>query len=1017
MSSRTRKIKKIITVVISITGIVFVIVSIIAKKKKGSSVYDDDEKQKNPLEAKKVIFVEDEEDEENADGVRGHLVAVGDSNLKSTIYDKYVKRSIDVVLSFAGLLILSPIMGLIALAIKIEDPGPVLFTQKRMGQNKQYFKLHKFRSMRLDTPHDVPTHQLDNPEQYITKVGAFIRAHSLDELPQIWDIFIGNMSVIGPRPGLWNQDLLTAERDKYCANDVKPGLTGWAQINGRDELEIPEKARLDGEYVKNKGLLFDIKCFLGTVGKVRKDDSVVEGGTGNSKRQGRNYIEGKKKNEIIGNIGFGEKVVIDYKTPKKVLITGSGSYIGENFKKYAEKKYQCLAVDTVDMLDDSWRKKDFSEYDIVYHVAGLAHADVGNVDEETKEKYYKVNTDLAIEVCKKAKEDGVNEFIFMSSMIVYGESAPYRKKYVITKNTVPNPVNFYGDSKLQADVAVRQMATEKFKVIVIRPPMIYGKESKGNYPILAKLSKKMPVFPSVSNNRSMLYIENLCELLSKVMMINEFKKTDVVLMPQNSEWTNTSDLVETISKVSGKKIITTKLLAPIVWICGKMPGKIGGLVNKAFGNFCYSHSMSIYEGIDYHEYDLKKSIACTEGKGKKNKKHILVISQYFYPEQFRVNDICKEWITRGYDVTVVTGIPNYPEGEFYEGYDHNHNRQEEWNGVKIIRLPIRARKTGKINMALNYLSFVVEGRKWIKKNNVNADRVFIYEVSPMTQALVGVWYAKRNNVKCSIYVTDLWPENVEIVLGIKNKLLLLPIEIMVDYIYRNCEYIFTSSRSFVDRIASRGVAKDKIIFWPQYAEDFYVKKDKERKLEIFDDGNLNLTFAGNIGTAQGLDVLIGAAKILKDRKIKIHFNIIGNGRYEKEFRKKIKDASVGNYFVFIPRQNAERIPEYFAWSDGALITLEKNEIYKMTIPAKTQSCLACGIPILVCADGEVQTVIKEAECGFVCDSGDAFALAENIEKMIKLSEEDLIKMSKNAINYYKSNFDKKMLMDKMEKYI
>ncbi|MFR2114307.1 MAG: sugar transferase [[Ruminococcus] lactaris] len=155
-----------------------------------------------------------------------------------------------------------------------------MFTQKRVGQNKKYFTLHKFRSMKLSTPHDVPTHQLENPEQYITKIGKFIRAHSPDELPQIWDIFVGNMSVIGPRPALWNQDLLIAERDKYNANDVKPGLTGWAQINGRDELEIEEKARLDGEYVQKESLLFDTKCFIGTISKVGHDDSVVEGGTG-----------------------------------------------------------------------------------------------------------------------------------------------------------------------------------------------------------------------------------------------------------------------------------------------------------------------------------------------------------------------------------------------------------------------------------------------------------------------------------------------------------------------------------------------------------------------------------------------------------------------------------------------------------------------------------------------------------------------------------------------------------------
>ena len=247
MSLDKKKLKKLIGVSAVAAGAAFVGLSVIAKKKKADSVYENEPDQKNPFEGKKVVFVEDETDKENADGVKGHLEAVDFSDYRPGMYDRYMKRAMDIALSFGGLVVLSPVYAAIALAIKIEDPGPVLFTQKRMGQNKQYFKLHKFRSMRLDTPHDVPTHQLENPDQYITKVGKFIRAHSLDELPQIWDIFIGNMSVIGPRPGLWNQDLLTAERDKYGANDVKPGLTGWAQINGRDELEIPEKARLDGE--------------------------------------------------------------------------------------------------------------------------------------------------------------------------------------------------------------------------------------------------------------------------------------------------------------------------------------------------------------------------------------------------------------------------------------------------------------------------------------------------------------------------------------------------------------------------------------------------------------------------------------------------------------------------------------------------------------------------------------------------------------------------------------------------
>lgn len=280
-----KKIKKVIGILLAVLGIVFIVMNIVAKKRKGDSVYSNTPEQKNPLAGKKVTFVEDENDEENADGVCGHLEVIGTSECKSGFYDKYIKRIIDIVLSFAGLVVLSPVYLVIAIAIMIDDPGPILFTQKRVGKNKEYFKLHKFRSMKMSTPHDVPTHMLENPEQYITRVGKFLRAHSLDELPQIWDIFIGNMSIIGPRPGLWNQDVLTAERDKYGANDVKPGLTGWAQINGRDELELSEKAKLDGEYVKKESLLFDMKCFLHTILKVLHDDTVVEG----SKSEEKNF--------------------------------------------------------------------------------------------------------------------------------------------------------------------------------------------------------------------------------------------------------------------------------------------------------------------------------------------------------------------------------------------------------------------------------------------------------------------------------------------------------------------------------------------------------------------------------------------------------------------------------------------------------------------------------------------------------------------------------------------------------
>ena len=210
----------------------------------------------------------------------------GSSHDKNRIYLQAVKPALDRILSFGGLVLLAPVFAVVSTAVYLDDPGPVLFTQKRVGKDGHFFELHKFRTMKLSTPHDVPTHQLRNPEQYITKIGHMLRRTSLDELPQIWDIFRGKMSIIGPRPALWNQEDLVAEREKYGANEILPGLTGWAQINGRDELEIPAKAKLDGEYVEYlrqggaKALFFDVKCFAGTIRSVACGRGVVEGGTG-----------------------------------------------------------------------------------------------------------------------------------------------------------------------------------------------------------------------------------------------------------------------------------------------------------------------------------------------------------------------------------------------------------------------------------------------------------------------------------------------------------------------------------------------------------------------------------------------------------------------------------------------------------------------------------------------------------------------------------------------------------------
>lgn len=525
---------------------------------------------------------------------------------KRTFYEAVIKRELDVMLSFVGIIVLAPLFLVISLAIVIDDPGNILFTQKRIGLNKTYFKLHKFRSMKMDTPHDVPTHQLKEAEQYITRIGRFLRKYSLDELPQIWDIFIGNLSVVGPRPALWNQADLVNERDKYDANNVKPGLTGWAQINGRDEMEITVKAEYDGCYsAKLKkssfaGFIMDIRCFFCTFSSVILHKGVVEGGTGAIK-----HTKGIKM-----GIGSENPAEIDYTARKHILITGAGSYIGDSFKAYAESEYkENFVIETIGMRDSSWKDRDFSQYDAVFHVAGIAHADTGKVSAERKQEYFEVNTRLAIAVAGKAKRDGVKQFILMSSIIIYGEAAPYGKQKVITAHTKPAPANFYGASKWEADRGVRKLAGDTFHVAVIRSPMVYGNGSKGNYPLLSKLARELPVFPAADNKRSMIYIDNLCELLCKVMLSGR----SGIFFPQNEEYIGTGSMVRAIGSIHGHGARLTGILNPAVWLASRIPGRIGGLANKAFGNMVYEQEISEYEGMEYRVAGFEESIKGAEG--------------------------------------------------------------------------------------------------------------------------------------------------------------------------------------------------------------------------------------------------------------------------------------------------------------------------------------------------------------------------------------------------------------------
>lgn len=674
MSIKWKNWKKVIGISTVVLNRGFVATTIIEKK---NSIYENTTGLKNPMEGKKVVFVEDENDVENADGIRGHLEVIGENKYHPKFYEKYVKRLMDIILSLGGLFILSPVYALISVAIVIDDPGPVLFTQKRVGQNKKYFKLHKFRSMKMSTPHDVPTHMLENPDQYITKVGRFIRKHSLDELPQIWDIFIGNMSVIGPRPALWNQDLLTAERDKYGANDVKPGLTGWAQINGRDELEIKDKARLDGEYCKTIGLAMDIKCFFRSLHVFGKDDSVVEGGTGEMK-------------------------------------------------------------------------------------------------------------------------------------------------------------------KVESDA----------------------------------------------------------------------------------------------------------------------------------------------------------------------RKKILVICQYYKPEPFRISDICEEMVKRGHEVTVVTGVPNYPMGEIYDGYEKNKKQDEVINGVQIHRCFTIPRKMGTVHRLLNYYSYSISSSHYINFLQGDYDVVFINQLSPVMMAKAGIWYAKKHHKQTVLYCLDLWPESL-IAGGVDRASTIYKVfHKESERIYKAVDQILVTSQSFLEYFKKEfGIHNVK--YMPQYAEDLFNPEQCHKEPDEY----IDLMFAGNIGMVQSLDTIVKAVELCKDIK-NLRWHIVGDGiKLEK-----LKKMATGLPIIFYGRKPVDEMPTYYAMADAMLVTMEKDSVLSLTLPGKVQSYMAAGKAIIGAIDGETQKIVADACCGFIGSAENSKQLSEYVRKYIALSDKERQELGFNSRKYYESQFSREQFMNALEEW-
>lgn len=391
------------------------------------------------------------------------------------------------------------------------------------------------------------------------------------------------------------------------------------------------------------------------------------------------------------------------------------------------------------------------------------------------------------------------------------------------------------------------------------------------------------------------------------------------------------------------------------------------------------------------------------------KKRILVITQYFYPENFRINDLCLELKNRGHEITVLTGLPNYPKGEYFEGYSDKKNCDEVWNGIPIYRCKLRPRKTGALNLVRNYFSFVKAANKKLKElEDKEFDLVYVFEVSPITVALPAIKYKKKKHIPIIINIQDLWPENIIAVTGVNNPAMIGTVNKMVNYIYKHCDLILTASPSFVSKIQDRIEDKNKVKYWPQYS---IVEKTNE-EVDIYDKDYFNIVFTGNIGEAQGIDLAIEAARKLKEEKICWHF--VGEGRSKEKLEKLVKEYGLEDAVKFYGFHPENEIPKYLKDADAALLILKPNPIFEMTIPAKLQTYLACGVPILGCVSGEGKRIIEESRAGIVSDSISINDLIKVCRQFLNLKQFDLNKYKDMAFCYGKDNFNKQYLITNLE---
>jgi glycosyltransferase involved in cell wall biosynthesis len=393
---------------------------------------------------------------------------------------------------------------------------------------------------------------------------------------------------------------------------------------------------------------------------------------------------------------------------------------------------------------------------------------------------------------------------------------------------------------------------------------------------------------------------------------------------------------------------------------------------------------------------------------------ILVVSQYFWPENFKINDLCLGLKERGHTVTVLTGIPNYPKGKFYDNYSFWKNNDEEWHGIKIYRSKLFSRGNNGMRLMLNYGSFVMFGALKSLFIKEKFDKIFVFEPSPVTVGLPAMFVARKMKIPYYFWVQDLWPESLSAAGGINNKTVLSFFDKITRSIYKSAEKVLVQSEGFIDYIVKQGIPREKIIYYPNSTESFYkpVLAAEAYQQKLPKDG-LKVLFAGNLGEAQSLDTLVDAAKILKDRQVHVNWILLGDGRQKEHLVNEIKRKGLEENFHLLGSYPSEEMPLFFSCVDALIVSLKKNDIFALTIPSKLQSYMACGKPVIASLEGEGARIVEESRSGFVSPPDDAVGLAENIIRLYNAADDQRMEMSQNGLTYFKEQFERELLLDKL----